>query len=345
MKVLVTGGSGFLGTHLLRMLSSEGTGALVSLDLVPYPLSEPEKLEILSGDIRDSSAVRHAMEGVDAVVHAAAALPLYSPEDIRTTEVDGTALLLEEAEQHRVNRFIFISTSAVYGVPDHHPLREEDPLDGVGPYGRAKIEAETLCRNARGRGMTITILRPKTFVGPERLGVFSLLFRWAREGRSFPLIGKGDNRYQLLDVEDLCRLILVCLRVSPEQADSEFNVGARVFGSIREDFQAVLDAAGCGRRLVPLPAPLMRTGLRILSALRLSPLYPWVYDTAGRESWLAIDKAAEQLGFEPLYSNREALLRNYEWYVTHITEESHSRGLGHRDVWKEGMLNFIRLFF
>jgi nucleoside-diphosphate-sugar epimerase len=84
--------------------------------------------------------LRIKMHGVDQVVHCAAALPLYDPKDIFTTDVEGTRTLLEAAQRQGVQRFIHISSTAVYGVPDHHPLYEGDRLDGVGPYGQAKIE-------------------------------------------------------------------------------------------------------------------------------------------------------------------------------------------------------------
>ncbi|MFN8538108.1 MAG: NAD-dependent epimerase/dehydratase family protein [Thermomicrobiales bacterium] len=85
--------------------------------------------------------------------------------------------------------------------PDHHPLVEEDRLQGVGPYGIAKIDAEEVCLRFRRAGMVVPIIRPKSFVGPERLGAFALLYDWALDARNFPMIGSGNNRYQFLDVE------------------------------------------------------------------------------------------------------------------------------------------------
>ena len=102
---------------------------------------------------------------------------------------------------NKVKRFIHISSTAVYGIPDHHPLIEEDRLDGVGPYGIAKIAAEEVCLEYRAKGMIVPIIRPKSFVGPERLGVFALFYDWAKDGKGFPMIGSGNNKYQLMDVD------------------------------------------------------------------------------------------------------------------------------------------------
>ena len=153
----------------------------------------------------------------DIVIHTAAALPLYKKEEIFTTDVDGTSNLLESAFDAKVKRFIHISSTAVYGIPDHHPLMEEDDLIGVGPYGKAKIKAEKISLLYRDKGMCVSILRPKSFVGPERLGVFALLYDWAKDGHNFPMIGNGSNRYQLLDVEDLCQAIVLCMQLNRDK--------------------------------------------------------------------------------------------------------------------------------
>ena len=127
------------------------------------------------------------------MVHGAAALPLYSKEDIYSTDVDGTEVVLSESFNKGIERVIYISSTAVYGVPDHHPLVEEDELVGVGPYGEAKIEAEKICEKYRDKGMCVPVIRPKSFIGPERLGVFALLYDWASSGKNFPMIGSGKT--------------------------------------------------------------------------------------------------------------------------------------------------------
>jgi nucleoside-diphosphate-sugar epimerase len=285
------------------------------------------------------------MDGVDIIVHCAAALPLCSRDEIFSTEVNGTRVLLEGARARHISRFVYISSTAVYGIPDHHPIFETDPVKGVGPYGEAKIRAEELCREFRGRGLCVPILRPKTFVGPERLGVFELLYSWAWEGRNFPLIGRGDNRYQLLDVEDLCRAIVLCATRDERLVNDEFNVGAKEFGSIRQDFQAVLDRAGHGKRVVAFPAWPAIAALSMLEFLGASPLYPWIYRTMAKDSFVSIEKIETRLGFAPHYSGREALVRNYDWYVANRSQLRTRPGVTHRVAWNPGVLRFARFLF
>lgn len=341
---LITGGAGFLGINLIRYLLERGH-PVVSLDIADFNYPERNRVKAIKGDIRDRSSVDRAMEGVQIVVHAAAALPLYKKEDIFSTDLDGTRNVLQSAFEHGVDRVIHVSSTAVYGIPDHHPLSEDDPLHGVGPYGEAKVKAEQICLEYRAKGMCVPIIRPKSFVGPERLGVFALLYDWAKDGKNFPMIGSGNNRYQLLDVEDLCEAIYLCATLEPDRVNDTFNIGAKEFTTMREDYQAVLDAAGFGKKIIPFPAAPAIWTLRILEALRLSPLYKWVYETAATDSFVSIEKAERVLGFTPKYSNKEALVRNYRWYIEHLQEFEGASGVSHRVPWKQGVLRLAKILF
>lgn len=341
---LITGGAGFLGINLTRYLLARGHH-VVSLDIADFDYPERDRIKAIKGDIRDRSSVDRAMEGVQIVVHTAAALPLYRKEDIFSTDLDGTRNVLQSAFEHGVERVIHISSTAVYGIPDHHPLYEDDPLHGVGPYGEAKVKAEQICLEYRANGMCVPIIRPKSFVGPERLGVFALLYDWAKDGKNFPMIGSGNNRYQLLDVEDLCEAIYLCATLDRDRVNDTFNIGAKEFTTMREDYQAVLDAAGFGKKIIPLPAAPVIWALRILEALRLSPLYKWVYETAATDSFVSIEKAERVLGFTPKYSNKEALIRNYRWYIEHLNEFEGASGISHRVPWKQGVLRLAKILF
>jgi nucleoside-diphosphate-sugar epimerase len=285
------------------------------------------------------------MEGVQIVIHTAAALPLYSEQDIFTTDIDGTRNVLESAYEHGVERAIQISSTAVYGVPDHHPLYETDQMIGVGPYGKAKIQAEEVCLEYRDKGMCVPIIRPKSFIGPERLGVFALFYDWAKDGRGFPMIGSGNNRYQLLDVEDLCDAIYLCATLDREKVNHTFNIGAKEFTTMREDYQAVLDYAGFNKKIVGFPAGPVVLALKILEKLKLSPLYAWVYETASKDSFVSIEKAERELGYQPKFSNKDALVRNYQWYLDNLKHFEGQSGVSHRVPWSQGVLKIAKLFF
>lgn len=245
----ITGGSGFLGINLIRFLLKKDC-RIISFDLEPFDYPEKNKIKTIIGDIRDFSQLKSAMSKADAVIHCAAALPLYKREDIFSTDVLGTRNVLMAAQQLGIKRVVFVSSTAVYGVPDHHPIYETDKLVGVGPYGEAKILAEKECLKTRKKGLCVPIIRPKSFIGKERLGVFAIFYEWASTGHGFPLIGNGKNRYQFLDVWDLCQAIWLCLILPKEKVNNTFNIGAEKFKTMREDYQAVLDEAGFGKKII-----------------------------------------------------------------------------------------------
>jgi nucleoside-diphosphate-sugar epimerase len=346
--ILVTGGSGFLGINLIRWLLAQGVKDIRSLDLEPfsYPEATDSRVRTVIGDVRDPKAVAAIMEGCKAVVHCAAALPLCSEEEIVSTDVDGARIVAEAAVAAGVKRFIYISATAVYGIPDHHPLVEGDRLEGVGPYGRSKIIAEGIVRALDSNAFPVCILRPKSFVGPERLGVFALLYDWAYTGHGFPMIGNGKNRYQLLDVADLCEAIgLGLTHPNLTAVRDTYNVGAAEFFTMREEWQAVLDAAGYGKKIRTTPAWLVIPVLKVLEKLHLSPLYAWVYETAAQDSFVSVEKIRTQLGWRPRYSDRDALLRNYAWYIANLEQFHGKSGKTHRVPWKQGILSLIKRCF
>ena len=341
---LVTGGSGFLGINIIRYLLERGH-KVVSLDFAPFEYPERDQITEILGDIRDKAKVEEAMQGVDIVIHSAADLPLYSKEDIFTTDIDGTRNVIDSAQKNGVERFVQISSTAVYGVPDHHPLSEDDQLIGVGPYGEAKIKAEEVCLDYREKGMCVPIIRPKSFIGFERLGVFAILYDWAKDGKNFPIPGKGDNLYQYLDVEDLCDAIYLCCTLDKEVVNETFNIGAKEFGTFKGDFQAVLDHAGFGNKVRSIPVAPALWVLRILDRVNLSPLYPWAYETAVKESFVSIEKAEKKLGYAPKYSNKDALIRNYDWYVGNLDSFEDQKGISHRVPWGQGIWRIAKIFF
>src|SRR5207249_5766407 len=159
----ISGGAGFLGLHLARRLLAEGH-EVRSLDVVPLDDAQLEgEIHELRGDIRNPESASSLVKGAGVLVHAAAALPIRgSAREIRSVNVEGTATLLGAALEAGVRRTLLVSSTAVYGVPETHPIDETAPLHGVGHYGRSKIEAEDVTRDYERRGLEVVILRPKT---------------------------------------------------------------------------------------------------------------------------------------------------------------------------------------
>jgi nucleoside-diphosphate-sugar epimerase len=336
----ISGGAGFLGLHLARRLLAGGHDVRI-LDLAPLDDADLERdVDEHRGDVRDPAAARRLVTGADIVVHAAAALPIRgSRAEIRSVNVDGTATLLVAALNAGVRRVVHISTTAVYGIPEAHPIGEDAPLQGVGHYGRSKIEAEELCTAFARRGLEVVVLRPKTFIGPERLGVFEILFDWVREGRRIYVLGSGRNRYQLLAVEDLVEAIVLAGTASV--AGETLNVGAEEFGTVRSDLEQLIAHAVSDSRVTPVPARPAEAALRALELARLSPLAEWHYKTAHRDSYVAIGKAKTLLGWQPRLSNADALIETYDWYLANRGRLAPA-GTTHRVPWNQRALAILK---
>lgn len=341
MHIVVTGAAGMLGTALLARPwpGVSWTG----VDIRPLAPRVREVAAFIQADVRDTDAMTRALRSADIVIHSAAALPSHQAADIRSVDVDGTVSTLEAARRAGVARFVHISSTAVYGLPRLCPTPEDYPCEPVDPYSAAKLDAEKAVLRFRERGLCAPILRPKTFLGEERLGLFAMLFEWADEGRHFPLIGGGDVATQMLDVEDLCDAIQLICEGADGTVNDTFNIGAHEFRTLREDFQAVLDAAGHGKRVLSVPVGPAVAVLRVLAGLRLSPVYKRLVHKLTRDSYVSTERVARRLGFTPRFSNEQALLKTYHWW--RANGERRSTGRTHRDPWKQGALRLAKALF
>ncbi len=329
MSWLVTGGSGFLGVHLLRRLAERGIAAR-SLDLEPLEI-ELAGVEAVVGDIRDETVVRGALGGVEVVVHAAAALP--SGGNLEAVNVSATARLAQLAREAGVRRSVFVSSAVVYGIqpPPVSETAEPRPCE---PYGRSKLAAERAWLAAAPAPL---VLRPSAFIGPERLGVFGILFRWIREGRRVYVLGDGGNRYQLLDVADLVR----ALELAAERpADGVLNVGGRISGTVRADLETLIRHAGSRSRVVGVPAAPAKAALAALDMARLSPLQTWHRLSADQDIVFDCSRAHDLLGWQPVHSGAATLIRSYDWYCG--AGASRPEGIAHRSRWRELSLGALR---
>jgi nucleoside-diphosphate-sugar epimerase len=335
---LVTGGAGFLGVHVCRGLLERGQ-QVASFDRADFPTGEKvEGVRILKGDIRDERALTDAFEGIDYVVHAAAELALASPEQINAVNAEGTRIVLEAAARAGVRRVVYVGTTAVYGMPRFHPIFEDAPLDPMGDYGVAKAKAEDYC--VKAAGVETVRIRPKSFIGTGRLGIFQILFDWIESGKKIPVLGNGRNRFQLMEVRDLVEAIyLAMLRGRDKEV---YNAGAVAFGTVNEDLGALLDHAGTGSRIWHIPSQPAKALLGLLSALHLSPVYRWVYDTADQDSFVSTEKLQNELGWRPRFSNREAMIGTYEWYLREGKVMARATGTSHRVAWKQGALRLVK---
>jgi nucleoside-diphosphate-sugar epimerase len=319
MTSLVTGSSGLLGGCLVERLRERGTPLRLA-DMVPPPDGVPAGAEFRKIDLRDRAAVADACRGVDVVYHLAAGQRMkpqfaaMSEQEIFDMNLDAVRHVLDGARTAGVRKVVHISSSGVYGIPRAVPVGEDHPQQPLGAYGHSKIAAETLCMDAIGAGLDVTMMRPMSLFGPGMTGVFALLFDWVRLGKNVYLLGSGKNRVQMVsawDVADAC--LLAAER--PESRGAVLNLGSGEVPSVRAQVEALIAHAGSRSRIVPIPAALLRNAGRVLNVVKLSPIVPEHYLLADSTFILDISAARRILGWEPRFSNVQLLIDAYDWYV------------------------------
>jgi nucleoside-diphosphate-sugar epimerase len=338
VRVLVTGGAGYFGSRLVDLARSRGDEVRI-LDL--HPLDPPrDDVDVVIADVRDREAVASACEGVDLVLHNVAQVPLARDRDLFwSVNVTGTANVLLGARDAGVAKVVHTSSSAIYGIPEHNPVDESSPARPLEAYGRAKLEAEALCRDAVGSGLDVTIVRPRTILGHGRLGIMAILFELVAEGAPVPVFDGGHNRYQLVHADDLAD---ACLRAGGRPGPAAYNVGATEFGTMRETLQALIDHAGTGSRIRSVPSAPARVGMRLLSAVGQAPFAPYHWLLYGESLWFDTTRARTELGWEPQHSNASMVIDSYEWFLAHRHELDGEGRSHHQSPARMGLLRLAK---
>ena len=321
--IVITGGAGFLGSWLTKTFRSHGASVRI-YDIAEAPdWAHGEGIEYLQGDIRDGAALGRAVEGASAIIHSAFASPRMTPEAIEGVNVEGARQLSSQAVVKRVPRVVLISSSVVTREPRVHPFLPNAGITAFDSYRKSRAEAERIVMEQGGGSFTAALVRPKTFVGPGRISAFTIVFDWIRQGKPVVLMGKGNNRYQLLEIGDMAEGIRL---LAGSTAQGVFNFGASRFGTLREDLQALIDHAGTSSQLRSIPAPAARSVLRTMDFCGLMPPSELHYLNAwGKDSVVDTSRAINELGWTPNWSNADALRRAYDWYLESIAATGSAR--------------------
>jgi nucleoside-diphosphate-sugar epimerase len=336
---LVTGGSGFVGSNIARMLRERREEVRI-LDIW-RDNGQLRDVEFIQGSINDRDAVAKAMRGIDFVHHNVALVPLAKAGKLFwTVNVDGTRNALRAAKEARVKLFCHMSSSAIFGAPNKMPITHDTPRQPVEIYGQAKLAAEELVLQAGREGMRVSSIRPRTIVGAGRLGIFDILFDWIKDGANIYVIGSGDNLFQFVHIEDLCE---VSIQSALQEKPGLYNVGTDRFGTLREDLSALIGYAGTTSKIKSLPIWLAIGGLTVLDKLKLSPLGPWHYLTYHKPFYFDIKPTMDALGWRPKYGNVEMLIGAYDWFLSaRRQQETASVKSFHKKPIKQRILRLLK---
>ena len=340
MKALVTGGSGYFGSLLINNLVDAGW-EVGSLDI--NKVSDlPENVPFHEQDIRDADGIKRCLVGYDVLFHNVAQVPLAKDRKLFwDVNVEGTRNLCKAAIEIGLNKIVYTSSSAVFGVPNKNPVTENTIPMPMESYGRAKLEGERLFAKYVDQGLNVSIIRPRTILGHGRMGIFQILFEWINKGINIPVLNDGANIYQFVHASDLSS---ATISASSLLKSETYNIGAAIYGSMRESLEALCEHADTGSRVYSLPMKPIQMLMNMTSVLGLSPLGPYHSLMYGRSMYFDISKAKNELGFNPKYSNIEMLVESYDWYVKNrdiILHENKDMS-HHRSRLNEGVLKILK---
>ncbi len=320
-RILVTGGTGFTGSHLTRRLLDQGHQVVV-LDNQPGRFHDEltrRGAEIHIGSVADKALVRRLTEGCTVVHHVAAMFrQVNAPKSAYwSVNVEGTRHLLEAALEHGVRRFVYCSTCGVHGNVDHPPADETAPIHPEDYYQFTKYEGERVVQSYRGRGMGIVTLRPAAIYGPGDPERFFHLFKMVRSGR-FLMFGDGQTTYHPLFVDNLVDAFE--LAASSPRADGEaYLVADERYWTLNDLVTAIGRALGIRVRIRHLPfRPLWLAAVACEAVYKPLPKEPPLFrrrvDWFRQNRAFRIERARRELGFQPRVGLDEGLAKTAAWY-------------------------------
>jgi nucleoside-diphosphate-sugar epimerase len=317
--VLITGITGFIGSHLAERLLAEGM-AVRGLARQPIATSwlEDKGASIVLGDLRDTSAIRRAIHGCSAVIHAAAwtGTPPLKEAEAWAINVTATGTLLDAAIAAGVQRFLYLSSVAVYGVNPSAWIDEDAATPPVGElYPDSKIAAEALIRQAQARGLATTIIRPASTYGPRGTAWTVNVVQQIKHGR-LVLLGRDEGLVNLGYIENLVDGLWLAL--AQEAAIGEtFNLCDGIAITYREFYQRYASMLG-PQHLRTWPSWLARgaatpPGHLLRRLMGRGPVGPWSYHFRRNPSRFSMDRARNLLGYQPAVGLDEGMARTQAW--------------------------------
>ena len=330
--VLITGGAGFFGGILKLKLLASGYRC-VSVDLVRDE-TQHENLVNITGDLRDRKLVNEvfAEYRFSAVQHCAAALAhglKIDAKGIWECNVDATRNVAEAAKKYSVRSLVFTSTNCLWAGNPGHPIAEDELPLPIEPYGRAKLEAENVL-GTYASNLDVVIIRCPTIVDSGRLGLLAILFEFVDDNKTVWLVGSGNNRYQFIYADDLAAACIKAMRLGRSDI---FHIGSDHVETLREVFEAVIQAAGSKSRLRSVPQGPAIFAMKLANQLHLSPLGPYHYKMIAEDFVFDTARIKRVLDWSPTLRNSEMLVRAYQYYAAHRSEiesrtdvSAHSKG-------------------
>ena len=321
MRVLVTGGTGFTGTALVRRLKQAGHDvvALDYKDGLQCDALRKMGAEVVLGSVTDRAVVEQSMRGVEYVFHLAAAFRELTVPNTFYDEVnvEGTRIVMEEAIKAKVWKFVYCSTCGVHGNVDNPPANEDSPIQPADYYQRTKYEAEPVVKALGAGKMEVVILRPAAIYGPGDPERFFMIFKRV-SGGTFPMFGNGRTLYHPLYIDNLVDAFMLCLARGVGNG-REYLIADEHYYPIEDIVKGVGRALDVNLRIPHYPVmPVVIAGHiceKLCKPFGIAPpIFPRRVDWYRQNRAFDISRAKRELGYVARIELDEGLRRTGRWY-------------------------------
>lgn len=339
MKIAVTGGSGFFGSLLIKKLLDLGINC-TNIDIINSKITHPNFDEIIV-DVTTDEFFDCDLKGVELIFHNIAAVPLLNDRKLfEDTNVLGTKKVIEKAIRSNVPKIINMSSSAIFGIPQSNPVNEESACFPIDPYGKAKLKAENLFFNYIN-DIEFLSIRPRTIIGPERLGIFQILYEWIIENENIPVLDGGQNRYQFLNVKDLVNFNIAL--IDKNLNNTVVNIGSKKFQKLSDDLSDLISHSGSESKVKSINKNLVKYSLLTTNFLKLTPLSTYHALMYGESLYFDNLRLKNEFNFEPKFSNIDTLIQGFEWYVKNRPNILNASDLSspHKTAVKQRLLKIV----
>lgn len=335
-KALITGGSGYFGEELVNtLLAAEYECYILDIN---KPSLNSDKVTFLNYDICDSINYKKYLKGIDVVFHNVAKVPLEKDDtEFKRVNYQGTKEILNSSIEMGVKNFIYTSTSAVFGIPKTNPVNESTPPSPVESYGYEKLQGEKLCLSRKDE-INIKVIRPRTIVGPGRLGIFSILFKWMKEGKPIPVFDNGDNVYQFVHSFDLAKATVLAYEKGTYDT---YNIGSEDYGTMRETLTEVIKKVNSQSKIISLNSKIIVFFMTIFSKIGISPLGTYHSKMYGKSLFFDVKRANQDLQWNSKYSSVETIYQAYKYYVNEMDNNSNDEQSHHQKSIKSFFMDIV----
>ena len=318
-RIIIFGGLGFLGCKLSNKLCQLGFDVVVA-DINDQRLTLDKKINYIKIDLTKKSIDEYIdIKKKDIFINLASRqyhnkIPYFRRQQwFDELNLNVSKKTIQLAVRKEIDGYIFFSTDMVYGIPQGNKINETQKLNPIGEYGKSKLKAENELKNISKNKIPLTIFRPRLISGPGRLGIFKKLFSLIYNSNMVPIIGNGNNCYQMVSVEDCVSAIILAIQ---ENIPNEvFNLASQEKIKVKNLINELIYHARSSSKIFPFNANLTKNILNISDMFGLTLMYKEQYKIADKDIFLDISKAKSLLKWQPKFDDQTMINQAYNFWL------------------------------